>query len=196
MEPCQHEGIIERLIRMEESNQFATLLQVALPIRDDLERLGDPESLRASVNIRFMMMKALAMTGRSEEAASLWEETAQRYGSHDDYGVLFWVYSAAINTADTYWQLGKHARATEILESCVNRFSSHPQAGLRTLGVRADINLSVCRSEQGHRDVAVSQLTRIIKSHVDDLAIYVNEELCRAVQLRYQFLCGKAQRKA
>lgn len=101
MDSCRHETILQQLFGLEESEQFSKLLEVAPAIAEDLQVRGDLESLCVSLQVRFMMMKALALTGRPRDSVALWEGTQRDYGSHDDENIVFWVYSAAVASADT-----------------------------------------------------------------------------------------------
>lgn len=190
--PCQHDALIDQLIQLEQSEQYETLLAVALQSLTSLELRGDIDSLRASIQVRFMAMRALAVTGRQSDSLNFSEETEQRYHGQEDEAILFWLNSSLIASADLYWQTGKRDTAVKVLETCAAKLIPRGHPALRMLGLRAAIDLSICDYESGQRDTAIAKLTRLIEGHIQDLELNVNEELCRAVKQRYQFLCARA----
>ena len=70
-ERYDHEATLRLLTSLEESQEYGALLDAAFPASRQFEALGDIESFRASARIRFMMMNALALTDRREDATQL-----------------------------------------------------------------------------------------------------------------------------
>jgi len=186
---CDHQPVIDLLTQLEESEQYAALAKSAVQTYNDLERRGDLPSLRAASQIRSMAMKAFAVMGQPEETLMLFEDTRDTYGSHSDKEILFWVHSTAIACADTYWEAGRRAEAYAILESCVERFTTDSHPGLRTLALRAAIDLSICKHEEGDAEGALKELNRALATALSDTSLSVQEEFCRAAQERYRCLC-------
>lgn len=187
-ERCDHQATLQLLTNLEESEEYQTLLNAASPACQNFEALGDVESLRAASQVRFMMMKALALTDRREDAAKLFDETQAKFGSNPDKEILYWVFDASISMADLRWEMGRHELAMSMLQECVNRFRGDTHPALRRLSLQAATDLSICWFEDGDPERALSVLTDALVAHVSDTEVNVQEEFCRAANQRFHFL--------
>lgn len=183
-----HQATLQLLINLEESQQFQKLLDSAFPACRELETQGDIESLRVAAQIRFMIMKALVMTDRHEDAVNVFNETRSKHDSTSDKEILFWVFDASISMADLHWEAGRREMAEAMLHECASRFRNDSHPALRSLSLQATTDLSICCFESGEPDRALSLLNEALVAHVSDTELNVQEEFCRAANQRYHFL--------